>query len=140
MVGVKATLLDGSYHPVDSSEMAFKMAATLAYKAGIPQASPVLLEPIGNLKVLVSDTYTGDIMGELNKRRGRVLGMNPTANGLQEIEGEVPMSEMADFTTVLRSMTQGRGSFILKFERYEQLPSNLEAQVIEEAKALDEAE
>ncbi|GAA6513660.1 elongation factor G [Phocea massiliensis] len=140
MVGVKATLLDGSYHPVDSSEMAFKMAATLAYKAGIPQASPVLLEPIGNLKVLVPDTYTGDIMGELNKRRGRVLGMNPTANGLQEIEGEVPMSEMADFTTVLRSMTQGRGSFILKFERYEQLPSNLEAQVIEEAKALDEAE
>lgn len=140
MVGVKATLLDGSYHPVDSSEMAFKMAATLAYKAGIPQASAVLLEPIGNLKVLVPDTYTGDIMGELNKRRGRVLGMNPTANGLQEIEGEVPMSEMADFTTVLRSMTQGRGSFILKFERYEQLPSNLEAQVIEEAKALDEAE
>ena len=140
MVGLKATLLDGSYHPVDSSEMAFKMAATLAYKAGIPQASPVLLEPIGNLKVLVPDTYTGDIMGELNKRRGRVLGMNPTANGLQEIEGEVPMSEMADFTTVLRSMTQGRGSFILKFERYEQLPSNLEAQVIEEAKALDEAE
>ena len=140
MVGLKATLLDGSYHPVDSSEMAFKMAASLAYKAGIPQASPVLLEPIGNLKVLVPDTYTGDIMGELNKRRGRVLGMNPTANGLQEIEGEVPMSEMADFTTVLRSMTQGRGSFILKFERYEQLPSNLEAQVIEEAKALDEAE
>ncbi len=140
MVGVKATLLDGSYHPVDSSEMAFKMAATLAYKAGIPQASPVLLEPIGNLKGLVPDTYTGDIMGELNKRRGRLLGMNPTANGLQEIEGEVPMSEMADFTTVLRSMTQGRGSFILKFERYEQLPSNLEAQVIEEAKALDEAE
>lgn len=140
MVGVKATLLDGSYHPVDSSEMAFKMAASLAYKAGIPQASPVLLEPIGNLKVLVPDTYTGDIMGELNKRRGRVLGMNPTDNGLQEIEGEVPMSEMADFTTVLRSMTQGRGSFILKFERYEQLPSNLEAQVIEEAKALDDAE
>ena len=140
MVGLKATLLDGSYHPVDSSEMAFKMAASLAYKAGIPQASPVLLEPIGSLKVLVPDTYTGDIMGELNKRRGRVLGMNPMPGGLQEIEGEAPMSEMSDFTTVLRSMTQGRGSFSLKFERYEQLPSNLEAQVIEEAKALEEAE
>jgi len=140
VVGMKATLVDGSYHPVDSSEMAFKTAASLAFKAAFPQASPALLEPIGNLKVYVPDSYTGDIMGDLNKRRGRVLGMNPMANGMQEIEGEVPMSEMYDFTTVLRSMTQGRGSFTLKFERYEQLPSNLEAKVIEEAKALGELE
>lgn len=90
MVGLKATLLDGSYHPVDSSEMAFKMAATLAYKAGIPQASPVILEPIGTLKAQVPDTNTGDIIGELNKRRGRVLGMNPLGDGMQEVEAEVP--------------------------------------------------
>ena len=140
MVGVKATLLDGSYHPVDSSEMAFKLAAALAYKAGIPQASPVLLEPIGSLKVYVPDSNTGDVMGELNKRRGRVLGMSPTQDGLQEIEAEVPMSEMYDFTTVLRSMTQGRGNFMLKFERYEQLPGQLEAAVIEDAKAMREEE
>ncbi len=140
MVGVKATLLDGSYHPVDSSEMAFKTAASLAYKAGIPQASPTLLEPIGTVKVVVPDTNTGDIMGDLNKRRGRVLGMNPTEDGMQEIVGEVPMSEMHDFTTILRSITAGRGSFTLEFERYEQLPQMLEAAVIEEAKALNEAE
>ncbi len=140
MVGLKATLLDGSYHPVDSSEMAFKLAATLAYKAGIPQAGPTLLEPIGSLKVYVKDNNTGDMIGELNKRRGRVLGMNPTDDGYQEIEAEVPMSEMSDFATLVRSMTQGRGWFSLSFERYEQLPSNLEAQVIEEAKALREEE
>lgn len=138
MVGVRATLVDGSYHPVDSSEMAFKTAASLAYKAGIPQASPALLEPIGNLKVYVPDSYTGDIMGDLNKRRGRILGMNPWGDGTQEIEAEVPISEMYDFTTTLRSMTQGRGSFALAFERYEQLPANLEAAVIAEAKALEE--
>lgn len=138
MVGLKATLVDGSYHPVDSSEMSFKMAAALAYKAGIPQASPVLLEPIGSLKVLVPDSGTGDMMGELNKRRGRVLGMNPAdeEEGMTVIEAEVPMSEMADFTTVVRQMTQGSGSFTLTFERYEQLPGQLEAKVIEEAKKL----
>ena len=140
MVGLKATLVDGSYHPVDSSEMAFKTAASLAYKAGIPQAGPMILEPIGNLKVYVPDSYTGDIMGDLNKRRGRILGMNPWGDGTQEIEGEVPISEMYDFTTALRSMTQGRGSFVLAFERYEQLPSHLEAGVIAEAKSLDEEE
>mgnify|MGYP002648575739 FL=1 len=134
VVGLKATLVDGSYHPVDSSEMSFKMAASLAYKAGMPQASPVLLEPIGNLKVYVPDSNTGDIIGDLNKRRGRVLGMNPATDGLQEIEADVPMSEMSDFATAIRSMTQGRGYFTLEFARYEQLPSNLEAKVIEEAK------
>ena len=134
VVGLKATLVDGSYHPVDSSEMSFKMGASLAYKAGMPQASPVLLEPIGNLKVYVPDSNTGDIIGDLNKRRGRVLGMNPANDGLQEIEADVPMSEMSDFATAIRSMTQGRGYFTLEFARYEQLPSNLEAKVIEEAK------
>ena len=134
VVGLKATLVDGSYHPVDSSEMSFKMAASLAYKAGMPQASPVLLEPIGNLKVYVPDSNTGDIIGDLNKRRGRVLGMNPANDGLQEIEADVPMSEMSDFATAIRSMTQGRGYFTLEFARYEQLPSNLGAKVIEEAK------
>lgn len=137
MVGIKAVLLDGSYHPVDSSEMAFKMAASIAYKTGIPQASPALLEPIGTLQVSAPDTYTGDIIGDLNKRRGRILGMNPSHEG-QVIEAEVPMSEMYDFTTTLRSMTQGRGSFSLKFARYELLPNMLEAQVIADAKAFME--
>jgi len=138
VVGLKATLLDGSYHPVDSSEMAFKLAAALAYKAAMPQASSVLLEPIGTLKVVVPDSNTGDIMGELNKRRGRVLGMNPAEDGNQEIVAEVPMGEMHDFTTFLRSMTQGRGSYTLTFERYEQLPTQLEEAVIEEARKMQE--
>ena len=133
VVGLKATLVDGSYHPVDSSEMAFKTAAQLAYKAAMPQASPAILEPIGNLKVTVPDSYTGDIMGELNKRRGRVLGMEPAGKGLTTIECDVPMSEMGDFTTVLRSVTQGRGSFTLEFARYELLPKQLEAKVIAES-------
>jgi elongation factor G len=140
VVGLKATLLDGSYHPVDSSEMAFKLAASLAYKAGVAQAGPVLLEPIGNLKVTVPDGSTGDIMGELNKRRGRVLGMNPTEEGYTEVEGEVPMSEMHDFTTYLRSATQGQGSFVFVFERYEQLPANLEDAVKEAAAKMQEEE
>lgn len=139
VVGLKAVLVDGSYHPVDSSEMAFKMAATVAYKAAMPLASPALLEPIGHLKASVPDTNTGDMISEMNKRRGRVLGMNPSEDGLQVVEGEVPMSEMGDFSTVLRSTTQGRGYFSLTFERYELLPPNLEAGVIEEAKALAEA-
>ena len=133
VVGVKAVLVDGSYHPVDSSEMAFKMAASIAYKNGVSTAGPALLEPIGQLKVVAPDTYTGDIIGDLNKRRGRIMGMNPIDGG-QEIEAEVPMSEMYDFTTTLRSMTQGRGSFSLEFQRYEMLPNNLEAEVIEDAK------
>lgn len=133
MVGLKATLVDGSYHPVDSSEMSFKMAANLAYKAGIPQATPVLLEPIGSLKVYVPDSNTGDMMGELNKRRGRVLGMNPAGEGMTLIEAEVPMSEMQDFTMLVRQMTQGAGWFEFEFVRYEQLPSHLEKAVIEAA-------
>lgn len=131
VVGLKAILVDGSYHPVDSSEMAFKMAASIAYKEGLRQAEPILLEPIGALNVLVPDENTGDMMGELNKRRGRVLGMNPAEKkGLTEIIAEVPMAEMLDFTLTLRQMTQGRGSFTFEKVRYEALPANLVADVI----------
>ena len=136
VVGLKATLLDGSYHPVDSSEMAFKTAASLAYKAGMQQASPVLLEPIGHLSVTVPDANTGDMMGELNNRRGRVLGMSPDEDGTTVIEADVPMSEMHDFATLVRQMTQGSGSFTFTFERYEQLPNQLAAGVIERARVL----
>lgn len=131
VVGLKAILVDGSYHPVDSSEMAFKIAASIAYKEGLKQADPVLLEPIGSLNVVVPDDNTGDLMGELNKRRGRVLGMNPSLNGMSEILAEVPLSEMHDFTTFLRQITQGRGSFLLEMLRYEHLPSHLSAAIIE---------
>lgn len=134
MVGVKATLVDGSYHPVDSSEMAFKTAANLAYKAGIPQASPVLLEPIGTLSVYVPGDNTGDIMGDINKRRGRVLGMNPAENGLTCVEAEVPMAEMGDYSTMLRALTQGRGYFRFRFERYEEAPMQVAQKVIEQYK------
>ena len=136
MVGMKATLLDGSYHPVDSSEMAFIMAAKLAYKAAIPEAGPVLLEPIGALQAHVPADNTGDIMGEVTKRRGRVLGMNPDEDGMQVVEAEVPMAEMQDFTTFLRQLTQGRGWYTFDFVRYETLPQMLESKVIEQAKAL----
>jgi len=135
MVGVKATLVDGSYHPVDSSEMSFKLAANVAFKNAMAEASPVLLEPIVKLTAKVPESNTGDIMGDLNKRRGRVLGMNPAGKGMSVVEAEVPMSEIGDFTTVLRSMTQGRGSFDIAFERYEQLPSMLEEKVIADNKA-----
>ncbi len=137
MVGLKATLLDGSYHPVDSSEMAFIMAAKLAYKAALPNAGPILLEPVGTLKAHVPNGNTGDVMGDVTKRRGRVLGMNPDEDGLQTVEAEVPMAEMQDFTTFMRQLTQGRGWFTLEFTRYEPLPQMLEAKVIEEAKKLN---
>ena len=138
MVGLKATLYDGSYHPVDSSEMAFKMAAAIAYKNGIPQASPTLLEPIGNLKASVPDANMGDVMGEINKRRGRVLGMNPGENGMQVVEADVPMAEMGDFATFIRQCTQGRGTFTFEFARYEDAPAQVAQKVIEEAKAAQE--
>ena len=131
VVGLKAILVDGSYHPVDSSEMAFKMAASIAYKEGMKQADPILLEPIGALNVLVPDENTGDMMGELNKRRGRVLGMNPAEKkGMTEIVAEVPMAEMSDFTLLLRQVTQGQGTFTFEKARYEPLPANLVADVI----------
>ena len=134
-VGIKATLYDGSYHPVDSSEMSFKTAASLAYKNGIPNASPTLLEPIGSLKALVPDSNMGDVMGEVNKRRGRVLGMSPADRGMQIVEAEVPMAEMSDFATYIRQVTQGRGSYEFTFARYEDAPANVAQKIIEKAKA-----
>lgn len=134
VVGVKANLYDGSYHPVDSSEMSFKMAASIAFKNGITQAKPTLLEPIGSLKVTVPETHTGDIMGEVTKRRGRVIGMDSTPSGMQVIEAEVPMAEMGDFNTFIKQVTQGRGSFTLDFARYEDAPANVAEKVIAEAK------
>ena len=134
MVGIKATLVDGSYHPVDSSEMSFKMAAAVAFKDGIPQASPVLLEPIGTLKVLVPDEMLGDVIGDINKRRGRIIGMNPAENKMQEIIGEVPMAEMSDFSTAMRSITQGTAVFTLTPTRYEEVPAALAQKIIDAAK------
>ena len=134
MVGIKATLVDGSYHPVDSSEMSFKMAAAIAYKEGIPKASPVLLEPIGTLNVLVPDEMLGDVIGDINKRRGRIIGMNPAENKMQEIIGEVPMAEMSDFATAMRSITQGTASFTLTPTRYEEVPAALAQKIIDAAR------
>ena len=134
MVGIKATLVDGSYHPVDSSEMSFKMAAALAFKEGIPQAEPVLLEPIGTLKAMVPDEMLGDVIGDINKRRGRIIGMNPAANKMQEVIGEVPIAEMADFATAMRSITQGMATFTLDFERYEEVPAQIAQKIIAENK------
>ena len=145
MVFLKATLLDGSYHPVDSSEMAFKTAASLAYKElgikdknGKLPARPVILEPIGSLKVTIPDAMMGDIMGDLNKRRGRVLGMTPNADGDQVVEAEVPMAEMMSYAIDLRSMSQGRGSFTFQFVRYEEAPATTQQEIIEAAKAAAE--
>ncbi|MDD6266344.1 MAG: EF-Tu/IF-2/RF-3 family GTPase, partial [Clostridium sp.] len=131
VVGVKAVLYDGSYHPVDSSEMAFKMATIQAFKKGFMEASPILLEPIASLKVLVPDKFTGDIMGDLNKRRGRVLGMNPVEGGKQEIIADIPTSELYGYNTDLRSMTGGSGTYSYEFARYEQAPSDVQEREIE---------
>ena len=135
VVGVKAVLYDGSYHPVDSSEMAFKTATIQAFKKGFMEASPVLLEPIASLTVTVPDDYTGDVMGHLNKRRGRVLGMNPVSGGKQEIVADIPMTGLFGYCTVLRSMTGGRGVYSYEFSRYEQAPSDVqEAEISKRAK------
>ncbi len=134
VVGVKATLYDGSYHPVDSSEMAFKTATIQAFKKGFMEAGPILLEPIASVKVLVPDDYTGDVMGDLNKRRGRVLGMNPVSGGYQEIVADIPMTGLFGYCTSLRSMTGGRGSYSYEFARYEQAPSEVqEAEIAKRA-------
>lgn len=135
VVGVKAVLYDGSYHPVDSSEMAFKTATVQAFKKGFMEASPVLLEPIASLTVTIPDDYTGDVMGDLNKRRGRVLGMNPISGGKQEIVADIPMTGLFGYCTVLRSMTGGRGVYSYEFARYEQAPSDVqEAEIAKRAK------
>ncbi len=138
VVNLKAVLYDGSYHPVDSSEIAFKTAAQLAYKAALPEANPVLLEPVGEVKVTIPDSYMGDVLGDLNKRRGRVMGMDPTDDGGQIITAEVPMAEMGTYAIDLRSMTQSRGSFTFKFVRYEDCPPAAQEKAIAEAKALAE--
>ena len=138
VVNLKATLYDGSYHPVDSSEIAFKTAAQLAYKAALPEASPVLMEPVGELKVTVPDNYMGDVIGDLNKRRGRVMGMDPTDDGSQVITAEVPMAEMMTYAIDLRAMTQSRGSFVFHFVRYEDCPPAAQEKAIAAAKAMAE--
>ncbi|MBE5932425.1 MAG: elongation factor G [Lachnospiraceae bacterium] len=131
VVGISAVLYDGSYHAVDSSEMAFKKAASQALKKGIMEAGPVLLEPIMNLKVVVPEKYTGDVMGDLNKRRGRVLGMNPAGKGKQQIEADIPMMELTGYCTILRAMTGGRGDYSYEFVRYEQVPSDIQKAEVE---------
>lgn len=134
VVGVKATLVDGSYHPVDSSEMAFKMAAIQAFKKAFELTNPVLLEPIVSLRVVVPDRFTGDIMGDLNKRRGRVMGMNPCEYGKQEIVADIPMAELVGYSTDLRSMTGGIGEYSYEFARYEQAPSEVQTTIVNENK------
>ena len=140
VVGIKGTLLDGSYHPVDSSEMAFKMASITAFKNGIMECKPVLLEPIVNLKVDVLDSNTGDVMGDLNKRRGRILGMNPLPGGRQELEADIPLASLVGYSTDLRSMTGGSGEFSYEFSRYEQMPADAQEKVLKEAEEEKENE
>ena len=136
VVHLAANLYDGSYHEVDSNEISFKLAATLAYKEGLPKADPVLLEPVGELRVYVPGDYVGDVMGDLNKRRGRVLSMEPYEDkpGYQTVIAEIPKAEMANYVIALRAMTQGRGSFDFKFVRYEEVPANIAQKVIAESK------
>lgn len=135
VVNIKATLYDGSYHDVDSSEMAFKIAASLAFKKGMEAAKPVLLEPIMHVEITVPEEYMGDIMGDMNKRRGRILGMEPLGDGMQRVIAEAPQAEMLKYAIDLRSMTQARGSFTMRFERYDEMPQHLSQKVIEAAKA-----
>lgn len=134
VIGLKATLHDGSYHPVDSSEMAFKVAASIAYKKGMEEANPILLEPIMHAEIVVPNDYMGDIITDINKKRGRVLGMEPDGEINQKVIAEVPMAEMFKYATDLRSITQGRGNFDMNFERYEEVPPNEASKIIENSK------
>lgn len=135
VTGVKITLYDGSYHPVDSSEMAFKIAASMAFKKAMEKAHPVLLEPVMNVEVLVPEQYMGDIMGDMNGRRGRILGMEPQEGGFQLIKAQAPLSEMSDYAIALKSITQGRGTFKMEFAQYEEVPARLAEEIIEKRKA-----
>lgn len=135
MVGIKATLYDGSYHPVDSSEMSFKMAASIAFKEGVSKAMPIILEPISTLRAVCNDEAMGDVIGDINKRRGRVLGMTPVGDGMQEIIAEVPDAEMVTFSTAMRQITQGRGSFTTEFARYDRCPEHIAQKIIAQSKA-----
>lgn len=134
MTNLKATLVDGSYHAVDSSEMAFKTAAALAYREGLPKANPVILEPVGNVKVVAPNAYTGDLVGDLNKRRGRILSMTPMDQNDTEIEAVVPAAEMKKYATDLKALTNGRGSFVYEITNYEEAPQTVAEVVIAEAK------
>ncbi|MBQ3183134.1 MAG: elongation factor G, partial [Clostridia bacterium] len=136
VVNLAANLYDGSYHDVDSSEMAFKLAASLAYKEGLPKANPVLLEPVGALEVIIPDNQLGDVIGDVNKRRGRVMGMeaSPDKKGYQVLEAEVPAAEMVDYTIALRALSQGKGRFAFNFVRYEEVPAAVAQKIIDEAK------
>ncbi len=134
MVGIKATLYDGSYHPVDSSEMSFKMAASIAFKEGVSKAMPIILEPVSTVRALCNEDAMGDIIGDINKRRGRVLGMTPVGDGMQEILCEVPDAEMTTFSTSMRQITQGRGSFEAEFARYERCPEHIAQKIIAESR------
>ena len=139
VVNVKAVLYDGSYHDVDSNEVSFKIAASLAFKKGIVEAKPCLLEPIMHMEIYVSDEYMGDVMGDMNKRRGKILGMEPQAGGGQKLLAEAPQAELFDYALVLRSMTQGRGTFEMRFERYEEVPKQLADKIIAEHAAKQDA-
>ncbi len=138
VVNLKATLYDGSYHPVDSNEMAFKLAAGLAFRKGVEEANPVLLEPIMRVSIRIPEAYMGDIMGDMNKRRGRILGMEPQADGTQLVMAEAPHAELFEYAIDLRSMTQARGSFEMEFDRYDEVPGNIAEKIIEEAKKSEE--
>ncbi|HHX92505.1 MAG TPA: elongation factor G, partial [Clostridiales bacterium] len=138
VVNFKAILHDGSYHDVDSNEISFKIAASLAFKKGIVEAKPCLLEPVMRLEILVPDEYTGDVMGDMNKRRGRILGMEPQRDGQQKLNAEAPQAELFDYSIALRSMTQARGSFTMNFERYEEVPGNLTEKIVAAHKGEDE--
>ena len=139
VVNVKAVLYDGSYHDVDSNEVSFKIAAGLAFKKGIVEANPCLMEPIMHLDIYVPDDYTGAVMGDMNKRRGRILGMEPQMGGGQKLMAEAPQAELFDYALVLRSMTQGRGRFEMKFERYEEVPKMVADKIIAEHAAEEAA-
>ena len=135
VVNIKAVLYDGSYHDVDSNEMAFKIAASLAFKKGIVEANPVLLEPVMHMEITVPDDYVGDVMGDMNKRRGKILGMEPLPDGGQKLISETPQAEIFGYAVALRSMTQGRGTFVMKFERYDEVPKNIADKVIADYQA-----
>lgn len=138
VIGIKATLYDGSYHPVDSNEISFKLAAQLAFRNACQSAQPTILEPVMKVTVVVKDDYVGDVMGDINKRRGRVLGMDPIGGGLQQVNADIPEAEITTYTIDLKAMTQGSGSFTREFDRYEEVPSNLVDKIVEEAKQDDE--
>jgi elongation factor G len=138
VVGVKAELYDGSYHDVDSNEMAFKIAAGLAFKKGIVEAKPCLLEPVMHIEITVPDEYMGDVMGDMNKRRGKILGSEPLTGGGQKVLAEAPQSELFDYAVTVRSMTQARGNFEMRFERYDPMPGHLADKIVAEHKKAEE--